>query len=67
MAASKRSRRFNYAVNNKRVKNDSKVQQAQKHHEKLQQRIGFEWETKWLLNAMEFSSKKLRKYWIKTN
>lgn len=35
----KRPRRLNYAVNNKRVKNNNKVQNAVKHYETLKKRV----------------------------
>lgn len=63
----KRPRRLNYAVNNKRVKNTSKVANALKHFENLKKRVEFEGETKWLKNAFLIVWKKLKKYWIKTN
>ncbi len=61
----KRPRRLNYAVNQKRVKNTSKVQSAINHFEKLKSRVEKEWETKWLINAFEIVQKKLKKYWIR--
>ncbi len=64
---SKRPRRLNYAVNQKRVKNTSKVGNAIKHFENLKKRVVIEWETKWLSNAFLIVWKKLKKYWIKTN
>lgn len=64
---SKRPRRLNYAVNNKRVKSTSKVANAVKHFETLKKRVELEWETKWLSNAFLIVWKKLKKYWIKTN
>lgn len=63
----KRPRRLNYAVNNKRVKNSSKVWNAIKHYKTLEKRLSFEWETKWLSNAFSIVWKKLKKYWIKIN
>jgi len=67
MPSSKRWRRFNYAVNNKRVKNNSKVNNAIKHYNKLKTRLVKEWETKWLKNAFVMVESKLKKYWIKVN
>jgi len=67
MPSSKRWRRFNYAVNNKRVKNNSKVNNAIKHYNKLKTRLAKEWETKWLKNAFVMVESKLKKYWIKVN
>lgn len=63
----KRPRRLNYAVNNKRVKNNNKVQNAVKHYETLKKRVWIEGETKWLSNAIAIVQKKLRKYQIKFN
>lgn len=65
MPANKRPRRLNYSVNKKWPKTWTKVWNAMKHYEKLKKRIEFEWETKWLLNAVLVSSKKLKKYWLK--
>ena len=67
MPANKRPRRLNYAVNNKRPKNASKVSKAIKHFEKLNNRVKKEWETKWLANAFLVVEKKLKKYWINPN
>ena len=64
---SKRPRRLNYAVNNKRVKTACKVSNAVKHFEKLKQRVELEWETKWLSNAFLIVWKKLKKYAIRIN
>ncbi|MBW7954385.1 hypothetical protein H3C61_01080 [Candidatus Gracilibacteria bacterium] len=63
----KRPRRMNYAVNNKRVKNTSKVGNAIKHYETLKKRAEFEGNTKWISNAFLIVGKKLKKYGIKTN
>lgn len=65
--SNKRPRRRNYAVNNKRPKNVGKVSNAVKHYETLKKRVAFEWETKWLQNAFEMVTKKLKKYWINVN
>jgi len=67
MPANKRPRRVNYAVNKKWPKTWSKVAKAVGHYKKLQIRIGFEWETKWLLNAMKVVLIKLKKYSINLN
>lgn len=64
---SKRPRRLNYAVNNKRVKSASKVANAIKHYETLKKRVELEWETKWLNNAFLIVWKKLKKYAIRIN
>lgn len=63
--SNKRPRRLNYAVNQKRIKNTSKVSNACKHYETLKKRVEIEWETKWLSNAFAIVQKKLKKYWIK--
>ena len=65
--SNKRPRRLNYAVNQKRIKNTSKVWNAIAHFVKLKKRVAFEWETKWLSNAFEIVTKKLKKYWINVN
>ncbi len=67
MPANKRPRRLNYAVNKKWPKTWGKVGKAISHYKKLQKRIEFEWETKWLLNAMRIVSVKLKKYQINLN
>ncbi len=67
MPANKRPRRLNYAVNKKWPKTWGKVGKAVSHYKKLQERIGFEWETKWLINAVKIVSVKLKKYQINLN
>ncbi len=67
MPANKRPRRLNYAVNKKWPKSGSKVQKAIDHYKKLQKRIEFEGETKWLKNAMKVVLVKLNKYSINLN
>jgi len=67
MPANKRPRRLNYAVNKKWPKTWGKVGKAVSHYKKLQERISFEWETKWLKNAMEIVLNKLKKYQINLN
>ena len=67
MPANKRPRRLNYAVNKKWPIWGNKVSKAIQHYRKLQQRISFEGETKWLQNAMKIIAMKLKKYGIKTN
>ncbi len=62
MPANKRPRRLNYAVNKKGPVTGNKVGKAIKHYTKLQERVKFEGETKWLLNAIEVSTAKLKKY-----
>ena len=64
MPANKRPRRLNYAVNKKWPKTGWKVGKAVNHYKKLQDRIKFEGETKWLKNAMEIVLVKLKKYQI---
>jgi len=49
MPANKRPRKVNYSVNKKWPKTWSKVAKSIVHYKKLQERIKFEWETKWLM------------------
>ena len=67
MPANKRPRRLNYAVNKKWPVTGWKVGNAIKHYRKLQERLSFEGETKWLINAVKIVSLKLKKYGIKLN
>ena len=67
MPANKRPRRLNYAVNKKWPKGWTKVSNAIAHYKKLEQRIAFEGETKWLKNAMAVVLEKFRKYSINPN
>ncbi len=67
MPANKRPRRLNYAVNKKWPKSGSKVAKAISHYKKLQKRINFEGETKWLQNALKVVTAKLKKYQINLN
>jgi len=67
MPANKRPRRLNYAVNKKWPKSGSKVAKAISHYKKLQKRISFEGETKWLKNALKVVTAKLKKYQINLN
>ncbi len=67
MPANKRPRRLNYAVNKKWPKSGGKVAKAINHYKKLQTRINFEGETKWLKNAVEIVTVKLKKYQINLN
>ncbi len=67
MPANKRPRRLNYAVNKKWPKTWGKVGKAVTHYKKLQSRIEFEWETKWLQNAVKVVTVKLNKYSINLN
>jgi len=67
MPANKRPRRLNYAVNKKWPKTGWKVWKAISHYKKLQGRVSFEGETKWLKNAIEIVSIKLKKYQINLN
>ncbi len=65
--SSRRPRRVNYAVNKIGAKSWSKVFNTVKGYKKLLERVEFEWKTKWLENALEFSTTKLKKYWINLN
>ncbi len=67
MPANKRPRTLNYGVNKKWPKAWKKVINAISHYKKLKTRLSFEWETKWLKNAMEVAEKKLKKYQINLN
>ena len=67
MPVNKRPRSLNYWVNKKWPKTWKKVCKALNHYKKLQLRLEFEWETKWLKNAFEIVSKKLKKYQINLN
>jgi len=67
MPANKRPRKLNYAVNKKWPKTWKKVCKAINHYKKLQKRIKFEWETKWLKNAINIVLIKLKKYQINLN
>lgn len=67
MPKNKRPRRLNYAVNKKWPKAWEKVRNAVASYKKLQQRIEFEGETKWLLNALMLNKAKLEKYQINLN
>ena len=67
MPANKRPRRLNYAVNKKWPKSGGKVAKAINHYKKLQARISFEGETKWLQNAVKIVTAKLKKYQINLN
>jgi hypothetical protein len=67
MPANKRPRRLNYAVNKKGPKTWWKVGKAVCHYKKLQERIKFEGETKWLVNAVNIVTVKLKKYQINLN
>lgn len=67
MPANKRPRRLNYSVNKKGPVTGGKVGSAIAHYQKLQKRLAFEWETKWLQNAMTIVMAKLKKYGINPN
>ena len=67
MPANKRPRRLNYAVNKKKSVTWWKVWKAIAHYKKLQKRVAFEWETKWLKNALDVVTVKLKKYQINLN
>ena len=60
--SSRRPRRLNYAVNKIWAKSNKKVENSIKTHKKLLKRVEFEWETKWLKNALSISLNKLKKY-----
>ena len=65
--SSKRPHSRNYSVNKKRTTSGDKVKNALKHYDKLQARIKVEWETKWLKNALDFVSAKLKKFSVTPN
>ncbi len=67
MPANKRPRRLNYSVNKKGPITGSKVGKAISHYKKLQERLKFEGETKWLKNALTVVFAKLKKYGIHPN
>ncbi len=67
MPANKRPRRLNYSVNKKGPVTGSKVGKAISHYKKLQTRLAFEGETKWLQNALAVVMVKLKKYGIHPN
>jgi len=65
--SNKRPRTLNYGVNKKGPKGGAKVANIIAHYKKLQQRVAFEGETKWLQNALGFALAKLKKYGINPN
>lgn len=67
MPANKRPRRLNYSVNKKGPVTGGKVGKSVSHFKKLKERMAFEWETKWLANAMTIVLAKLKKYGINPN
>lgn len=67
MPVNKRPRRLNYSVNKKRTVAWGKVGNAISHYKKLLKRVEFEWETKWLKNAIAVVTVKLNKYKINLN
>lgn len=67
MPANKRPRKVNYSVNKKWPKTWSKVAKSIVHFKKLQERLKFEGETKWLTNAVKIVLVKFKKYWINPN
>ncbi len=67
MPANKRPRKINYWVNKKWPKTWAKVSKAISHYKKLQKRISFEGDSKWLTNAMKIISVKLKKYRVNLN
>ena len=67
MPSNKRPRRLNYSVNKTGPITGGKVGSAITHYKKLQSRLAFEGETKWLANAMTIVLVKLKKYGINPN
>ena len=67
MPSNKRPRRLNYSVNKKWPISGGKVASAITHFKKLNERIAFEGETKWLSQAMAMAIVKLKKYGINPN
>ena len=65
--SNKRPRQLNYSVNVKGAKSGQKVQNAVKHYKKLQERLVFEGQTTWLLNATERVLQKFKKYSVNIN
>lgn len=65
--SNKRPRALNYAVTKKGAKSGKKIENTIKQYKKLLERMAFEWETKWLTNAMVFVKTKLKKYSININ
>ncbi|MDR0772507.1 MAG: hypothetical protein LBF15_05900 [Candidatus Peribacteria bacterium] len=63
----KRPRRLNYAVNKISPKSGSKIKNAIASYKRLQKRLAFEGETKWLSNALKIAKAKLDKYQINLN
>ena len=64
---SKRPRKLNYIVNQRRSIRGDKVRKATKHYEKLLRRKEIEGDTKWIANAMKFVEVKLAKYGVNTD
>ena len=67
MPTNKRPRTLNYGVHKKWPKTWDKVCKTIDHYKKLQQRLAFEWETKWLKNALTIVLKKFKKYQLNVN
>lgn len=67
MPSNKRPRSLNYGVNKKGPKGGSKVANTIAHYKKLQERVKFEGETKWLTNALNVVLTKFKKYGINSN
>jgi hypothetical protein len=63
----KRPRRLNYAVNKISPKSWNKVKNAVASYKKLQKRLEFEGETKWISNAINVVKARLDKYQINLN
>ncbi|MBI4836758.1 MAG: hypothetical protein HY817_05895 [Candidatus Abawacabacteria bacterium] len=51
-----------YKITRSGPKSNKKPENALKSHAKLQTRIAVEGKTKWLINALEFNTRKLKKY-----
>lgn len=67
MPSNKRPRTLNYWVNKKWPKTWWKIGNTVKHYKTLQKRMEFEWQTKWLINALNIVTVKLKKYQINLN
>jgi hypothetical protein len=65
--SNKRPRALNYAVTKKWAKSGRKIENTIAHYKKLNERVAFEGQTKWLENALVFVKVKLRKYSININ
>lgn len=65
--SNKRPRQLNYSVNVKGAKSGNKIANAIRHYKRLQKRVAFEGQTKWLTNAIEVVLKKFKKYSVNIN